>query len=289
MCGIAGISVAVGDTKLNTRVVAEELLLSIESRGRQATGAAWFTPEGDTVDLTKVPVTASHFLKHRLEHLPESTPVMILHTRFGTHGDGSNRLNLHPVVHDRIIGVHNGVLRNHHKLFAAAGRKPIGEVDSEGLMAILNTEEHPTDVLGQMEGDAAIAWLDLAEPEVLHLACVTGRPLCIGQTEEGSLIFASTALAVRNAARAGKVRLVFEEEVKEETYMRVVGGIITEVQTIKGVKHSDAAFRSKYAWTSGTGATGGTGGRYKPNAAKAPGAAAPAFTDAPKALTVGVR
>lgn len=272
MCGIAGISVAAGDTKINTRVVASSLLLAIETRGRDATGAAWLNADGDTVDLTKVPVTATSFLKHRTEHLPTTTATMILHTRTGTHGSSQNRLNLHPVVHERIIGVHNGVLRNHGKLFTNSKRKPTAQVDSEGLMAILNTDEHPTEVLGQIEGDAAIAWMDLDEPEVLHLACVTGRPLCIGQTEEGSLIFASTVNAIRDAARAGGLKLAYEETVKEETYMRVVAGVIVECLVIKGVKHSDKAFRDKYAYTSGTGATKGTG--YKPNAAKAPGAAA---------------
>ncbi|WIC89112.1 glutamine amidotransferase domain protein [Arthrobacter phage Ottawa] len=254
MCGIAGISVAADDTTINTRVVAAELLRGIESRGRQATGAAWLAKDGNTVDLTKVAVTAKTFLQHREEHLPETTPVMILHTRTGTHGSGANRDNLHPVVHERIVGVHNGVLRNHGKLFTAAKRVPTAEVDSEGIMAILNIEEHPTKVLGQLEGDAAVAWIDLEQPEVLHLACVTGRPLCIGQTKQGSLIFASTTKAVRDAAAAGGLELVFEEEVKEETYLRVVKGIIMESLTIEGVTHSSAAFRQKYAYTSGPGA-----------------------------------
>lgn len=275
ICGIAGLSVAINDTTINTRTVAGKLLSAIESRGRDATGAAWLAVDGG-VDLTKVPVTATSFLKHRLEHIPETTPTMILHTRTGTHGSSQNRLNLHPVVHERIVGVHNGVLRNHGKLFDAAKRLPTAEVDSEGLMAILNTEEHPTEVLGQIEGDAAIAWIDLEEPEVLHLACVTGRPLCIGQTKQGSLIFASTASAVRDAAEAGGLELVYEETVKEETYLKIVGGVILECLTIKGVKHSDKSFREKYAYTSGPGAAkpaskpAGTG--YKPNAAKAPAA-----------------
>ena len=274
MCGIAGISVAADDTTINTAVVSAELLRGIESRGRQATGAAWLGPDGD-VALTKLAVTAKTFLQHRSEHLPVTTPIMILHTRTGTHGSGSNRDNLHPVVHERIVGVHNGVLRNHHKLFTAAKRKPTAEVDSEGIMAILNIEEHPTKVLGKLEGDAAVAWIDLEQPEVLHLACVTGRPLCIGQTKQGSLLFASTAKAVRDAAAEGGLELVFEEEVKEETYLRVVKGIIMESLTIEGVKHSDAAFRQKYAYTSGPGAAD-----TKPKA-KQPAARKPAQSKTP--------
>lgn len=271
MCGIAAISVAAGDTYINTRAVSAALLRGIESRGRQATGAAWYDTASHAITVTKLPITAEKFLDHRLEHLPRAAPAMILHTRFGTHGDGSDRNNLHPVVHNRIIGVHNGVLQNHPELFKLAGSKPTAKVDTEGLMALLNIEEHPTQLLGKIRGDAAIAWFDLNDPTVLHLANVTGRPLVIAQTVQGSLIAASTDSALDRAKLGGKLEYVYREEVKEETYLKVVGGIVVESLRIKGVQASSKAFKQQHAWTSGTSkpterrrGTGAQGGARKP-------------------------
>lgn len=267
MCGIAAISLAAGDNHLNTRTVSAGLLKGIESRGRQATGAAWYNEGTHAVQVTKLPVTAESFLTHRIDHLPQAAPVMILHTRFGTHGDGSDRNNLHPVIHNRIIGVHNGVLQNHGDLFKLAKSRPTSKVDTEGMMALLNIDEHPTQLLGKIRGDAALAWLDLEDPSILHLANVTGRPLVIAQTEQGSLVAASTAAALDRAGLAGKLRYVYREEVKEETYLRVVAGVIVESSHIKGVKATSRAFKQQHAWTSGTSAPGaaskptGTGAR----------------------------
>lgn len=279
MCGIAGISVGRNDHKMSVETVASELLLGIETRGYDATGAAWYDEVSDTVAVTKVPVIASRFVPARREAFPATTPAMILHTRTGTHGKADDRGNNHPVIHDRIVGVHNGVLRNHKELFELTGRTPKHEVDTEGLMALLNEEEHPTEVLGMIKGDAAIAWIDLEQPEVLHLACVTGRPLYIAQTKQGSLLFASTKSAVHRAAKADGLELVFEEDVETETYMRVTNGIIAECLKIPGVQHSDKAFRAKYAYTSG--------GDAKKDAAKEP--AAPLFSDVKKAPSKGPR
>lgn len=287
MCGIAAISLAAGDNHLNTRIVSAALLKGIESRGRQATGAAWYNEGTHAVQVTKLPVTAETFLNHRLEHLPQAAPVMILHTRFGTHGDGSDRNNLHPVIHNRIIGVHNGVLQNHPELFKIADSTPTSKVDTEGMMALLNIGEHPTQLLGKIRGDAALAWLDLEDPTILHLANVTGRPLVIAQTAQGSLIAASTMATLDRAALAGRLELVYREEVKEETYLKVIGGVIAESSHIKGVKATSKAFKQQHAWTSGTSAAGapskprGTGARggTKRPAPSQPAVAQPAFQE----------
>jgi glucosamine 6-phosphate synthetase-like amidotransferase/phosphosugar isomerase protein len=238
------------ETKLNARTAAEALLLGIASRGRHATGAAWHRAGTDDVAMTKVAAPVARFLPARLHLLPEETSAMILHTRYATHGSVEVRGNNHPVEHGHILGTHNGVLRNTNALYAAAGRTAVNEVDSEAVMALLNTDRHPAEVLPLIRGDAALAWLDLRDPAVLHLARVTGRPLCLAQTTGGSLLYASTLQAVRDAARACRVTLDYEEEVPEGTYLRVVNGMLAEVVKLSGVV-TDAAFTAKYAYTSG--------------------------------------
>lgn len=284
MCGIAGLSLSTKST-LNAGVAAAALLNGIASRGPDATGAAWYRPEDNTVAVTKVAAPVRRFLPAREAHLPAHTAAMLLHTRFATHGSVDVRHNNHPVEHGRIVGIHNGVLRNHEDLFKEAGRTALTEVDSEAIMALLNSDEHPVDLLGALRGDAAIAWLDLREPGTLHLARVTGRPLHIGQTKGGSLFFASTPEAVKDAAKAVKATLVYEEEVPEAKYLKVVNGMIAEYRDITGVVASDAQFRAQYAYTSGHGATGTTttpakAAKAAPKAAPKALTAAPAFSDA---------
>ncbi len=250
MCGIAGLSLSPQDTQTNARSAAEQLLTGIASRGRHATGAAWYRPEQDDVAMTKVAAPVHRFLPARLHLLPEHTPAMLLHTRYATHGSVEDRGNNHPVEHGHILGTHNGVLRNPEELYRLAGATPQNAVDSEAVMALLNTDAHPADVLPHIRGDAALAWLDLRDPSTLHLARVTGRPLCIAQTAGGSLLYASTMMALRTTAKACRITLAYEEEVPEGTYLKVIRGMLAEVVKLSGVV-TDAAFTAKYAYTSG--------------------------------------
>lgn len=250
MCGIAGASLNPNDHKLNLRTASAALLRGIASRGPDATGAAWYDHDEDAVKLTKIAVNTEKFLTARKEILPETTPVIILHTRFATTGSKSERKNNHPIHHGNIVGVHNGVLWDHKGMFREMGREPLADVDSEAIFALLNGGVRPEKVLNKVEGDAAIGWIDLEDPEVLHLACVVDRPLFIAQTAEGSLMFASTKAAIQDAAKACDVTLEYEHEVEQGKYLKVVGGIITEYLPIPGVK-SNAAWANRYSWTSG--------------------------------------
>lgn len=272
MCGIAGISMSPGDKSMDTRKAAVALLKGIASRGPDATGAAWYVPEQDGVALTKVAVPVWRFLEAREGQIPRATPTMILHTRFTTKGSASNRLNNHPVQHGNIMGVHNGVLQNDSELFRQLAVKRNAEVDSEAIFALINhSDDAPTKELGRIRGDAAVAWIDIRKPEVLHLARVTGRPLYIAQTKSGSLLFASTKEAVRDAVEAVGATIEYEGEMKDEHYSRVEGGVIKDYMPIEGVVSTSSSFRSRYAYTSGATTTGGT---------SVPVAGAPAFSHA---------
>ena len=205
--------------------------------------------------VTKLATNATEFLRHRGGVLPETTPAMLLHTRYATHGGVDVRSNNHPIQHGNILGIHNGVLQNHRELLAANGVTPDTDVDSEAIMALLDPgHAHPSEVLGALRGDAAIAWLDLREPEVLHLARVSGRPICVAQTTGGSLLMASTMHALDDAARECRLKLDFREEIPDAKYLRVVDGMISEYVDIQGVVKAEAGWRKQYAWTSGEGA-----------------------------------
>ena len=251
MCGIAAISVAAGD-RFDTRKASIALLREIESRGPDATGAAWFNPDKDAhhMRVTKLNATASEFIAARRGELPRHAATVLLHTRYATLGSPKVWANNHPLVHGHTVGVHNGVLSNHDKLWAHLGETPSAVVDSAALVALVNATDTPVEQFRHMRGDAALAWVDMRAPETLHLARVTGRPLYVAQTTGGTVVAASTAWAVDAALDAVGEVSAFSWEVEEETYIKVTRGVIQACETIPDV-HKDHVFTSRYAWTSG--------------------------------------
>lgn len=261
MCGIAAVSLNPDDTKMDVGRISAALLAGIASRGPDATGAAWYDMDKDAVMLTKIPVPVAKFLEARKEILPVTTPTMILHTRMGTHGSKANRLNNHPIRHGNIIGVHNGVLWNHGEIFKSLGAKNLGDCDSEAIMALLSGGADPTEVLSDIAGDAAVAWINLDDPDDLHIARVVDRPVHISQTEEGSLVMASTKEAVASALKDSGLTAVYSFEMEEAKYMRVRGGVILEYLEIPDVQQ-DNAWTQRWSYTSGT--TDYKPGRFQP-------------------------
>lgn len=230
MCGIAGFSLSPTE-HLDALGLSRSLLLAIERRGPHATGAVWTEADGGNY-YDKAALPARRYVD-RLPLSPTSTTAAI-HTRFATKGDPANNGNNHPFVLPGITGVHNGVLRNDDAIFARLGveREAPGQTDSEAIFALLayGDYDHPTEALAEVEGDAAVAWIETERPRSLHLARLSGRPLAVGTTPAGSLLFASTLPLLREAAGRARVRLDRSWDVPEWTYLRVWRGGIQEVR-----------------------------------------------------------
>jgi hypothetical protein len=140
-----------------------------------------------------------------------------------------------------IVGVHNGQLRNDDALFKALGCERLAEVDSEAAFALLRESrgQSPTEVLGQLEGSAALAWMQVDDEgrngnRVLHLARLSYSPLWLGQTRKGSTLL-GTLRAIRLGAEAMGTELTFQHEVKEGTYLRVRLGVVGEWVAVPGI------------------------------------------------------
>ena len=244
MCGIAGFCLS-PEEKLNARKVSMCLLAQIQSRGTDATGAAWVVPSSkktskkSRIVVSKAPVPARLFDPYLVNgngmSMPVATRRAVLHTRYATQGDPLNNNNNHPIVSGRIVGVHNGHLSNDDAMFAHFGDRAsrIGEVDSEAAFALLDlTRYEPEQVLRSLQGRAALAWFNAKDKRDLHLARVAGSPLAIGGTAKGSFFFASTLpLLVKGCENAG-VNLSWVEDVQEGTYLRVRNGEIVELEEI---------------------------------------------------------
>jgi len=149
MCGIFGIINYEVASIYNIQIDAVKeltanLLSASQVRGLDASGICMVTQKYN-----------AHILKHyitgkMLVNLPtyntimkkisskENFKFMIGHTRHKTKGTQLNNINNHPIVADRVIGVHNGVINNDDHLFNIEELHRAGEVDSEVIFRLID-------------------------------------------------------------------------------------------------------------------------------------------------------
>jgi asparagine synthetase B (glutamine-hydrolysing) len=239
MCGIAGVSRNATTSIPNGKKFAITLAHSIEDRGRDSTGFGWGEKDDeDHVYYSKMRGRATKVAD--LLPLPaKGIHTLMAHTRHGTKGSASINDNNHPVVADHIVLVHNGRVDNDNDLIDLADMKSkrLGIVDSWAIPALLSRKEDlgasTIDCLELVEGVAAIAWMSSWEPGILHLARLSTRPLTIGWTKRGDLVFASTVANLRKASELGKVAIEDVTTLKEGTYLRIKEGGIEEWSEFK--------------------------------------------------------
>jgi len=158
MCGIIGV-LSMGSKKddLKTEIMRflfTELLQVTEERGKDATGMSALFSDGMSY-LQKGPVTATEFIgnlgddeasynmfmKNCTEYTKDNDTFLKLfigHCRKSSVGGAFDNVNNHPIKVNEIIGVHNGTLENHNKIFTNLGCKRDGVVDSEAIMRLLD-------------------------------------------------------------------------------------------------------------------------------------------------------
>lgn len=229
MCGIAGFSLSSGDLSIvRPSNLAKHLALSIEHRGRDATGMSWTDMNG-SVWYAKDNVKATDFVHAAQHQLVERTSATcIIHTRAATQGNPENNQNNHPILAGNIIGVHNGIIWNDDIVFNKNKDtfQRIAEVDSEIVFQLINA--FGVEGLNQLEGDAAISWIDTENPDVMNIAALGGRPLVIAETVGGSLIFASEQACIENTVdkfRGLEINSI--TAITPGTHLTVYGGVIT--------------------------------------------------------------
>ena len=133
------------------RFMTAELLIETEDRGKDATGAAVLFADGNFVGI-KRGEEASKFLasfgkdnKDKYESMLEvwrkyehPAKIYLGHCRKGTIGEKEDNNNNHPIKVGSIVGVHNGIIRNHEEIQKYLGCKRDGLVDSEIIFRVMN-------------------------------------------------------------------------------------------------------------------------------------------------------
>lgn len=249
MCGIAGYCLNPKHyANISTSDLAGQMLYDIEHRGQHATGAAWINPHTGRRVISKAPTSATKFVPKAGERLCAGAPTAILHTRWATQGSPSNNSNNHPIPRGKIVLTHNGHISNDDELFKQLGVPRVAQVDSEAVAALVAfAAGKPWEILSEIYGTAALAWIKQHDPRTLHLARVNSSPLWIGQSNTGSLFYGSTRETVENAAIMTDCELDWTHEAAEGEYFKVRDGAITEYQTFKPAKRQTSYYRPSYS------------------------------------------
>ena len=128
MCRLSAI-IQLGEQKA-TPLEIKQLLLSMEDGGKDATGIV-FIMSNDIVyakQKGKASDVISGTFEADIEKYSSVSNAIILHTRQYTHGTPDNNDNNHPIIGNKYILVHNGIVHTDRKYPAK------GESDSEQML-----------------------------------------------------------------------------------------------------------------------------------------------------------
>jgi hypothetical protein len=209
MCGLAGLSYhpstpATGPvlTSLMSR-----LLDNMASRGRHATGLAIGGGQAAVIPLIRklalpAPVfTASEAYRTAVDlGLAMRSPIWMGHTRHATHNNAHLDEAAHPFRQGNVVGAHNGIISNWHRLLQEVRPDPAWTVDSQAAFALLDQYANANTALDKLQGYWALTWI---KRNRLYACRTDDAQLSFGYLPRlRLLVWASTAQAIRDAVRA---------------------------------------------------------------------------------------
>ena len=222
MCGISGICLLNGhnfDTE-EANVLMSKLLIYSTRRGGDATGVAII--KGSKALVFKHHITGREFVDTdyykemmekglRFNSNTDRSMIILGHNRAQTKGSYLNRHNNHPIISNRVVGVHNGYITNDNALFKQNRRNfdRKAEVDSEIIFRLIdyyargidaNTMKAIKKVGRIMSGSYACAAVNLRCPWVLWLFRATNPTVIMHYPKRGITVFASEEDLIKQAS-----------------------------------------------------------------------------------------
>lgn len=236
MCRLFGISYS-GEQmeRVPASFIAASLFANLTRKGPHAYG--WFTSDGDNLWTEKhfgradtAEATETVLADAVPEDMDEEKMKFFVgHTRWATTGDPAIMKNNHPVAHENITGVHNGKVYNFEDILKVTGREDDEvEVDSEAIFAAVN-KWGPVKGLRKLNTDMVAVWTDLRALDTIWLARSENRPVVIGWTDRGNMIFASEEQALD--ALWPHVRFVSTSKVNPYRLLKIKAGDIRNRRT----------------------------------------------------------
>lgn len=186
MCGIVGVAGKITNTVKNT--VFKDMLDVCQLRGRDSTGVIKVRNDADQsytwVKAVGPPSALFDYRKYESDIERGEALVLVGHTRSRTVGDVSLK-NAHPFDYpeEGIIGVHNGTLREHHKLDGHTYNK----VDSDVLYGHL-AANGPAKTFDKVKGAYACVWWD-DNKKSLNFIRNDERPLWFTWSKDMEMMF----------------------------------------------------------------------------------------------------
>jgi len=227
MCGIFGFFATpkanLSRVELTTTIRC--LFKLSESRGKESVGLHFYLPKLSKSWTLKAPQSASTLLRSgqykdfissslgaafEQDAIPTCSIALLAHSRLVTNGSAALPVNNQPVRSNGTVLIHNGIVTNVDKLWAAKSHlRRIAEVDTEIIAAMLSSAiqegtapvRATAQVFSELEGSASIAWVREGEDWAI-LASNTGDLYYYIDTQSGYAFFASERYILSQALKS---------------------------------------------------------------------------------------
>lgn len=227
MCGIFGIIGQIDSQNAqHLKKDVESLFLLSESRGKEASGLA-FSNEKE-IQVIKKDVPASRLIREKQfadlfkKMIPEIGMFkfeVIGHSRLVTTGSEENEYNNQPVIKNRNVVIHNGIITNFEKLFSEnTDLEKQYEVDTEIIPSLFSANmakgmtvaKSISSVFRQIEGTASVCLIS-ADFELCILATNNGS--LYYNVDENLIVFSSERYILQKYI--SKSRIIKKSNIKQ--------------------------------------------------------------------------
>ncbi len=226
MCGIFG-AFTIGSINKNH---IKKLAIQSEQRGIDSSGLCFI--QNSNFKVIKADFRLKKLLK---KNEIKSTSLIAGHSRLVTDGMEDNQ----PVVTENVVVLHNGIIINHHQIWAKINRERRLEIDTEIINALveehiktnLKVEDLPRQILSRCKGVVSSA---IFIPKMGKLILVSNNGSLYTSIKNGINFFASEKFALTSIGCV-KIDQVFGSrtfDLKEKTNSISVNNIITKKRNL---------------------------------------------------------